>query len=119
MDAEKDITAFELRLHDRFGKIPEEGRGLISLVLLRVYARQLGLEKVVLKMGKMYLYFFSDADFGYFHSDLFGRILAYTQSHPRQCRLQEKNGKRSLLFSSIDTVDTATRILREMLSLSI
>lgn len=116
IEAEKEIYAFELRLNDRFGKIPEEGRGLISLVLLRIYARQLGLEKVVLKMGKMYLYFFSDGDFGYFHSDLFGCILSYTQSHARQCRLQEKNGKRFLLFSSIENVETATRILREIIA---
>ena len=45
------------RLIDRFGKIPPEGEELIRIVPLRRLAKRLGVEKAVLKGGKMILYF--------------------------------------------------------------
>lgn len=112
LQSEKEIEAFEMRLRDRFGDMPKEAEDLIRAMYLRLYARRLGIEKVVLKMGKMYFYFISHSNTSYFSSDLFGRFIAYMQQHPKMARLQEKNGKRFLLFTSITTANEACAVAK-------
>ena len=79
MERETDIRQFCERLEDRFGRIPHEAMELIRVVRLRRLAKQLGIEKVGLKQGYMYLYFVSDERVAYYHSAAFGRILGFLQ----------------------------------------
>lgn len=88
---------------------------LIRVVRLRRLAKQLGIEKVGLKQGQMYLYFVSDEHVAYYQSAAFGRILAYLQKYPRQCKLREINGRRSLAIKDITSVESAVAVLEEVL----
>ena len=117
MEKESDIQAFAERLRDRFGRIPHEGEELIRVVSLRRMAKQLGMEKVVLKQGKMILHFVSDEHTRYFQSPAFGKILAYLQKYPRRCQLREIKGKRSMVVGQVDTVKCGMEILQEILNL--
>ena len=117
MEKESDIQAFAERLRDRFGRIPHEGEELIRVVSLRRMAKQLGMEKVVLKQGKMILHFISDEHTRYFQSPAFGKILAYLQKYPRRCQLREIKGKRSMVVGKVDTVKCGMEILQEILNL--
>ena len=117
MEKESDIQAFAERLRDRFGRIPHEGEELIRVVSLRRMAKQLGMEKVVLKQGKMILHFISDEPTRYFQSPAFGKILAYLQKYPRRCQLREIKGKRSMVVGQVDTVKCGMEILQEILNL--
>ena len=117
MEKESDIQAFAERLRDRFGRIPHEGEELIRVVSLRRMAKQLGMEKVVLKQGKMILHFISDEHTRYFQSPAFGKILAYLQKYPRRCQLREIKGKRSMVVGQVDTVKCGMEILQEILNL--
>lgn len=56
LELDRDVDAFKDRLVDRFGKIPPEGEELIRVVALRRIAKRLGIEKVILKAGRMTLY---------------------------------------------------------------
>lgn len=114
MERETDIKQFSAKLEDRFGKIPEEGKELIRIVSLRRLAKQLGLEKVVMKQERMNLFFVTDQSSRYFESAAFGKILHYLQKHPRQCELRELRGKRSLSVAHIKTVESAVAILQDM-----
>lgn len=60
LEHEEDIRAFEKRIIDRFGPIPREGQDLIDVVRLRISARQLGMEKIVLKNNQMICHFVSN-----------------------------------------------------------
>ena len=115
MERETDIRQFCERLEDRFGRIPHEAMELIRVVRLRRLAKQLGIEKVGLKQGQMYLYFVSDEHVAYYQSAAFGRILAYLQKNPRQCKLREIKGRRSLAIKDITSVESAVAVLEEML----
>ena len=117
LELDRDVEAFKERLIDRFGKIPPEGEELIRIVPLRRLAKRLGVEKAVLKGGKMILYFVSNPDSPYYQSAAFGKIIDYMAKYPRVCNLREQNGRRSMIVKDITDVDSAVRILQEMVSL--
>lgn len=118
LELDRDVDAFKERLVDRFGKIPPEGEELIRIVPLRRLARRLGVEKVVLKGGKMILYFVSNPDSPYYQSIAFGKVIDYMAKYPRSCNLREQNGRRSMVVKDITDVSAAVRILQEIVSLT-
>jgi transcription-repair coupling factor (superfamily II helicase) len=111
-DLDASLDAYRSRLRDRFGEIPAVAEELISVVPLRVYGKQLGIEKIMLKQGHMYLFFVSNSNSPYFQSEAFGRVLNYVSSHPRQCNFREANGKRSVVISPVSSVASALTICR-------
>jgi transcription-repair coupling factor (superfamily II helicase) len=119
MEEERDIRSFTSRLEDRFGKIPKEGKELIRIVRLRRLAKELGIEKVVLKKEHMNLFLLSNPDSPYYQSESFDKLLAFVQKYPRRCNLREQNGKRSILVKDVRTVEAAYALLEEINSMSI
>ena len=117
LELDRDVEAFKARLVDRFGKIPPEGEELIRIVPLRRLAKRLGIEKVILKAGRMTLYFVSNLESPYYQSIAFGKIIDYMSKYPRNCNLREQNGKRSMVIKEIGDVVSAVRILQEIISL--
>jgi len=114
MEKESDIQRFQDRMQDRFGQIPKPARELMRLVTLRRMCRELGVEKVFLKAGRMSLFFVSNPDSPYYESTAFGNILAYAAQNPLSCRLREDNNKRSLLIQNVPDVENAISILKTM-----
>ena len=111
-DLDASLEAYRSRLRDRFGEIPAVAEELISVVPLRVYGKQLGIEKIMLKQGQMYLFFVSNTNSPYFQSEAFGKVLNYVSNHPRQCNFREANGKRSVVISPVPSVAEALTICR-------
>lgn len=111
MERAEDVDAFCQRMEDRFGKIPDQALELITIVALRRTARRLGIEKIVLKQGKMTLFFVSADNAAYYQSPAFGRILHYLQDHPRRCQLREVNGRRSMAVANVGSVREANDIV--------
>lgn len=119
IERETDLQEFRSRLLDRFGKIPPETAELMRVPRLRRLARQLGIEKVSLKQGIMYLYFVDDSNKAYYQSPSFGRLITYLQQNSQRVKIREKNGRRSFAVSSVPTVETAVAILSEITSLPV
>lgn len=117
IEREMDLQAFKSRLVDRFGTIPAVTAELLRIPRLRRLARQLGIEKVSLKQGVMYIYFVDESNRAYYQSPVFGKLLNYLQANARRCKIRERNGKRSFAITSVDTVETAVAILTEIHSL--
>ena len=111
MERETDIQRFRDRLQDRFGQIPKPALELIRLVTLRRMGRELGIEKIYLKAGRMSLFFVSNPDSPYYESNTFGSILAYAGQNPLMCRLREEGTKRSLLITDVPDVESAIGVL--------
>ena len=111
-DLDASLEAYRSRLRDRFGEIPAVAEELISVVPLRVYGKQLGIEKIMLKQGQMYLFFVSNTNSPYFQSEAFDKVLKYVSNHPRQCNFREANGKRSVVISPVPSVADALTICR-------
>ncbi len=114
MNNEEEIQSFTARLRDRFGEIPNEGKELIRVVSLRTLAKQLGIEKVVLKKKKMNLHLINDTDSPYYQSKAFDKLLSFIQDNHRLCELREVNDKRSVSIKNIATVEQACEILKNI-----
>lgn len=105
---------FRANLRDRFGPIPEISEELIKVVALRMAARRLGIERLVLKNGVMRMFFVGADNKAYYNSAAFGRVLAYVQNHPLKCELREVKGKNSIVISDVASISSALQILTEM-----
>jgi len=116
MEEDKDVYNFQLKLEDRFGKVPDEGLELMRIVRLRRLAREIGVEKIFLKGRRMSLYFVSNPDSPYYQSNAFDKVIRYMQSNARRCNLREQNNKRSMIVKSVDRVETAVSILEEIVN---
>ncbi len=114
---EAELQAFEERLRDRFGRIPEAAGELLLVPRLRRYARRLGIEKVILRQGKMFLYFVDETNKAYYQSPMFGRILNYVSHNARRSAIKNRNGRNSINIEAVPTVAAGTAILKEILSL--
>lgn len=114
LEQDRDVEKFKAALIDRFGKIPPEGEELIKIVPLRRIAKHLGIEKVVLKTGKMILYFVGNQESPYYQSEAFGKFISYMAQNPRNCNLREQNNKRSMVVSHIEDVASAVRLLQDI-----
>ena len=112
LETDEQVAAFRKRIEDRFGHIPPEGEELLRVVPLRRIGKALGIEKIVLKAGRMALYFVSDPESPYYSSDLFGRIIAFSTTCPCDCQIREVNKRRSLLISGVDSVEKALSLIR-------
>lgn len=117
IERETELRAFAERLVDRFGKIPPETAELLRIPHLRRLARRLGIEKVALKQGAMYLYFVGDDNVAYYQSAMFGRLVRYLQLNTDRVRIRENGSRRSFAIRSVATVEAAVGILDTMLSL--
>lgn len=51
--------------------------------------------------------------FNGYKSENFGKILQYMIQHPRQCQLREQNGRRSVVFSDVKSVERGMKIFEE------
>lgn len=114
IENEQQLAVFIAELTDRFGKIPAEGQELIYVVRLRWLGKKLGIEKITLKQGKMWMHLISNTESLYFQSRAFGKLIAYIQKYPKQCDLRQRDEKRSMIVKDVASVETAYHILEEI-----
>jgi transcription-repair coupling factor (superfamily II helicase) len=107
---EEELQKFNDSLKDRFGTWPDSVEQLINSVRLRWMGEQLGFEKISLKNDKLRAQFISGkAD--YFKSEVFGKILAFVQTHNKKCRMKDSSSKLTLTMEDITSVGKAIEIL--------
>lgn len=115
LKSEAELEAFTQSLKDRFGQYPASVDELINTVRLRWLGEELGFEKLTLKNEKLRAYFFSGKE-DYFKSEVFGRILAFVQTHSKKCRMKDISGKLTLTIEGIKSVSEAIESLAAMKS---
>jgi len=118
LKTEEELQKFESELEDRFGELPTEAVDLLNSVRVKWIASHIGIEKLILKQGKMIGYFISDQQSAFYQSKIFSKVLQYVQTHPQQCKMKEKqtrNGLRLLLsFDKITSVDKALKVMQPL-----
>ena len=119
---EDALLAYQKRLIDRFGKLPEEAEQLLNVVRLRWLCCKMGIEKVLLKKEQMIVYF-TTKNTKYWQSEVFGNIIEFIYTRPQRCRLVEdkdrqgvKTGKRYATILQVKTITGALTLLNKMLS---
>ena len=86
---EQELLAYEKRLIDRFGPLPEQARELLNVVRLRWICCRLGIEKILLKGERMALYLPQNND-AYYQSASFASLIQYAVSRPQRCMFHDE-----------------------------
>ena len=111
LTADDELERYRTRLIDRFGEIPAVGLELMRVVPLRRHGKELGMEKIILKQGRMTTVFVSNVDSPYYSSAAFDAVLQYMTTHATRCNLREVKGKRSMVVTGVATVEEALQVL--------
>ncbi|WP_447637967.1 transcription-repair coupling factor [Flavobacterium microcysteis] len=112
---EEELLTYERKLIDRFGALPKQAVALLNSIRIKWIATRLGIEKLVLKQGKMVAYFVSDQQSEYYTSNQFHKVLQFVQRNGNLCKMKEKetkNGLRLLLtFENVKSVRKALELM--------
>lgn len=112
---EQELAKFEEKITDIFGQIPPTARNLLDSVKIKWKAVELGIEKLVLKQGKMIGYFVADQSSPFYQTDQFRKVLMFVQNNPTLCRLKEKETKKGLrlllTFEQVKSIDKALSLI--------
>lgn len=107
----RQLEKFRANLKDRFGDIPEVGEELLRAMPIKWAAQRLGVEKVVLKKGKMMLYPTDNPL--YFQSKALEKLVHYASWRPEMCKFRDGES-RSILFENVKSFESALRIFTEI-----
>ena len=109
-----EIAVFRSELEDRFGPIPQPVHDLMTTVVCRWKAVDIGFEKITIKEKTMRCYFINRPDSPYFESDIFRRILIYVQEGTRLARLKQTGRMFLMVVENIGDMEDALRFLQHM-----
>ncbi|MBP6181299.1 transcription-repair coupling factor [Flavobacterium sp.] len=112
---EEELIIFQNKLIDRFGPLPPRANALMNSIRIKWIATRIGIEKLVMKQGKMIGYFVSDQQSDYYQSNRFQGVLQFVQKHSSICKMKEKQtpaGLRLLLtFDNVKNTRTALEFM--------
>ena len=115
---EEQLLAYEQKLIDRFGPLPKEALALLNSIRIKWKATQVGIEKLVMKQGKMIGYFVGDQQSDYYQTQRFRKVLQFVQLNGNICKMKEKetkNGLRLLLtFENVKSINKALDLINKM-----
>lgn len=111
---EQSLCAFEARLADRFGALPDAARELMNVVRLRWEAIRLGMERVKVKNGLMIVQFVGDDSSPYYKSDTFMNMLRKVAGDPDRFVLKQRDTKLAMTVRRVADVSEALRVLKEL-----
>jgi transcription-repair coupling factor (superfamily II helicase) len=112
---EEELVVFQNKLIDRFGPLPPRANALMNSIRIKWVATRVGIEKLVMKQGKMIGYFVSDQQSDFYQSNRFHKVLQFVQKHPSLCKMKEKQTPAGLrLLLTFDNVKSTRRALELM-----
>jgi len=112
---EEELIVFQNKLIDRFGPMPPRALALMNSIRIKWVATKIGVEKLVMKQGKMICYFVSDQQSDYYTSKRFQQVLQFVQIQSKICKMKEKQTPAGLrLLLTFDNVKTTRRALELM-----
>ncbi|MEO4007126.1 transcription-repair coupling factor [Flavobacterium sp. CAU 1735] len=113
-----DLQTYEQKLIDRFGPLPRQAVALLNSIRIKWIATSMGIEKLVLKQGKMVGYFVADQQSDFYQSNRFHKVLRFVQQQGNLCKIKEKetkNGLRLLLtFENVKSIKRALELMEMM-----
>ncbi len=112
--SDDELEAYKQRLTDRFGPLPKPTRELVETIKLRRMAKGMGVEKLILRNGKMTCNFVSDPKSPFYQSKTFGTVIDFVQRNPRACFLKENADKLTLTVDPIKTISQAILCMKKL-----
>lgn len=112
--SKSELEIFKQSMEDRFGKTPPSVEELFKTVKLRWLAQELGFDKLVIKNGRMRCYFPPQENDQYYTAPVFGQIMGYVQTHPKDYQIKEMKGKLILINTGIERIELAIEQLQNI-----
>ena len=109
-----ELNAFENKLKDRFGELPDQIKELLSVVRLRWVAQMLGIEKVLLKNNSFVGYFISNQLSPFYRSPVFAGIIEYIQRNQSRFQIKEQREKLSIIAKEVKKIEDALKMLKHL-----
>ncbi|MBM6498269.1 transcription-repair coupling factor [Flavobacterium macrobrachii] len=113
---EEELVSYENKLIDRFGPLPKEAKALLNSIRIKWIATKIGIERIVMKQGKLIGYFIADQQSDYYTSKRFTNVLRFVQQQGNLCKMKEKetkNGLRLLLtFENVKSINKALELMQ-------
>lgn len=110
LESDEELDQFRRNLMDRFGPVPEPTDELTETIKLRRIASRMGIEKLVLKSGKLVAWFINNSESSYYKSETFTEILRNLSKNP-EVRMKETNGRLSLSITKVPSIGAAIKKL--------
>jgi transcription-repair coupling factor (superfamily II helicase) len=112
---EAGLLAYETKLIDRFGPLPKEAKALLNSIRIKWIATKMGIEKIIMKQGKLIGYFVGDQQSNYYSSKQFRQMLQFVQQNGNICKMKEKETKNGLrLLITFENVKSISKALEYM-----
>ena len=115
---EETLLQYEQKLTDRFGALPKEAVALLNSIRIKWKATSIGIEKLILKQGKMVGYFVGDQQSDFYQSNRFIKMVQFVQHNSNLCKMKEKetkNGLRLLLtFENVKSINKALELMNRI-----
>ena len=118
LDSEHELEAFKVKLEDRFGPLPIETEELLLTMRLRWVSRILGMEKVILKAGKLIAAFISEEESPYFQGPMFARVLNYLKENTQHASMYQRNGALRLRIEKMNSIRVMLGVFEDMAGMS-
>ena len=104
---EVELAKFSEMLIDRFGPLPKQVKELVLSFKLRWLAQEMGMERLVIKSGKMVGYFISNPQSPFYETEVFSQILNHIQRNGKNCKFSEQNDRLRIIFSDVKHIKDA------------
>ena len=119
LKTEEELQKYETDLIDRFGELPIQAVDLLNSVRIKWIAIAIGMERVIMKQGKLVGYFVADQESSFYQSPVFSKVIQYAQNNPSFVNMKEKNTRNGLrliiTFEKITTINKALQSLSPIL----
>ena len=116
VETEADLSQFELRMQDRFGKLPPQVSELFDGVRLRWVCKRLGIERVVLKNDKLRCYFIENPQSPFYETPVFRQLFDWVGKIGVALGFTFKQTPRNLLLTKegVDNLRRAKELLEDI-----
>ena len=109
---EEELAKFETEIIDRFGELPTQVLDLLDSVRLKWIATKMGIEKLIMKQGKLIGYFIQDQQSAFYQSEDFSKVLQFVQMNASKCKMKEKQTRKGLrLLLTFENVKSTKQAL--------
>jgi len=115
LDNNENLNAYESRLADRFGPLPEPAIALLDLVRLKWVAAGAGIEKIILKNNVMVAWFISDPSSAYYSTPLFISVMNFVNRKKDRFTVKQTDSRLSFSVKSVLSVAAAIKLFKDIL----
>jgi transcription-repair coupling factor (superfamily II helicase) len=116
IQTEEKLLDFQKQLEDRFGALPKQSVELLNIVRLRWLAVNLGFERIILKNGKLLVYFITNQMSPYYKSEVFVKVINFIQQNSKLFHMKEGKEKLTMTIDNISGIENAIKLMTRIMN---